>query len=194
MGFRGQVTGALLAALAIALLAAGCGGGSSDASGAESDKADEVELASPSEGEPSRAFLKKSREDKIPKFGDEASAKEREAASSVLEENLKARAAGEWAKQCATLSPGAAKEVKQGASAQGVGGGGCAKELKARAEPLQQTKSLRANSMTGPIDALRVKGIRGYALYHGVGGADYAMAMEKIDGEWMVGDILEEEP
>jgi hypothetical protein len=194
MDFRGQVTGVLLAAIVIALFAAGCGSSSSDASGAESAKADEIELASPSEGEPSKAFLKKSSEGKIPKFGDEASAKEREAATTVLEENLEAREAGEWAKQCATLTPGAIKEVKEGASAQGVKQGSCASELKGRAEPLQQSKSIRENSMNGPIDALRAKGSRAYALYHGVGGIDYAMPMEKVDGEWKVDAILEATP
>ena len=42
--------------------------------------------------------------------------------------------------------------------AQGVEKGSCAKELKGRAEPLQRTKSLRVNTMTGPIDALRFQG------------------------------------
>jgi len=174
--------------------AAGCGGGSSSDASAQGSGSSEIEASKPGEGEPSRTFLSKSGENKIPKFGREASADERAAASKVLEENLQAREAGDWAAQCASLTPGAIKEVHEGAVEQGAGSGGCTKELKARAEPLQRSQSLRVNTMTGPIDALRFKGHRAYALYHGTGSQDYAMPMEKIDGEWKVDSLLTETP
>jgi hypothetical protein len=44
--------------------------------------------------------------------------------------------------------------------------------------------------MTGPIDALRVKGDEGNALYHGTGNSDFAMPMKKENGEWKVGALL----
>jgi hypothetical protein len=47
--------------------------------------------------------------------------------------------------------------------------------------------------MTGPIDALRVEGDRGYALYHGTKGKDYVMAMKKEDDEWKVSSLTESE-
>jgi hypothetical protein len=184
----------LLILLAVVWLVAGCGGGSSSDADADAQRSesDGIEASEPGEGEPSRSFLSKGDQNKIPKFGREASAKERAAASKVLEENLRAREAGNWSAQCASLTPEAIIEVKEGAVAQGVGGGGCAKELKARAEPLQRSKPLRVNTLTGPIDALRFKGRRAYALYHGPGGQDYAMPMEKIKGTWKVNSLLEE--
>lgn len=188
MGPRGSIVGALIAALLLTIVAAGCGSeASSDAN------ANQIEAIEPGEPEAAKAFVSKGGENEIPKFGKEASAEEREAAYEVLDENLKARAAGDWAKQCATLSPLAKKEVSEGAAAQGVSGGGCAKELAGRAKPLKQTKSLRAYSLTGPIDALRFQGTKAWALYHGKRGVDYAMKMEKIDGEWGVGSLLETE-
>jgi hypothetical protein len=194
MGFRGAIAGAIVLALAAAIAVGGCGGGSSSSASESDNGSDQIEAAKPSEGEPSRTFLAKSEEKKTPKFGQEASAQEREAASKVLEENLVARETGDWATQCATLTPAAVKFVKEGAEAQGIKGAGCAEELKARAEPLAQSKSLRVNTLTGPIDALRFKGSRAFALYHGTGGVDYAMPMEKVDGEWKVDSILTEEP
>jgi hypothetical protein len=186
--------GAVVLALAAAIAAAGCGGGSSSSASEGGSESDTIEAAKPSEGEPSSTFLAKSKEKKIPKFGEEASAKEREAASKALKENLEAREAGDWATQCATLTPGAVKEVEEGAVAQGVEKGSCAEELKGRAEPLSRSKSLRVNTLTGQIDALRFKGSRAYALYHGTGGFDYSMPMEKVDGEWKVDSLLTEEP
>lgn len=180
----------------IATAATGCGGSDSTANDASTSKAkeaqeDKVELASPGEGEPSRAFLQKKGKNTIATFGSEASAKEREAASVVLAKSYGAREAGNWAAQCSTLSAPAKKESRERAEAQGVGGGGCAKELQARAEPLQISKQVRVNTLKGPIDALRVEGPRGWALYHGVKGVNYAMRMEKEGGEWKVGDVLE---
>jgi hypothetical protein len=191
MGFRGRI-GGLLTLAVLSGLAAGCGDSSSSANQAAS-KSNKIEASTPSEGEPSRAFLVKGKKNETATFGEEASAKERVAASKVLEENLQAREDGDWAVQCATLSQPATSEVKQGAAAQGVAGGGCAKELAGRAKPLKRSAPLRENTMTGPIDALRFKGSNAYALFHGTGGRDYAMPMEKVDGEWKVGAILTEE-
>jgi hypothetical protein len=185
--------GAIVLALAVAVAVGGCGGGSSSSASEGEGQSDKIEASKPGESEPSRTFLAKSKKN-IPKFGEEASAAEREAASKVLEENLKAREAGDWAAQCASLTPSAVKQVEEGAAAQGVKKGSCAEELKGRAEPLQQTKGLRENTMTGPIDALRFKGRLAYALYHGTRGVDYAMQMEKVDGEWKVGSLLTQEP
>jgi hypothetical protein len=173
-------------AIALAIAIAGCGG---DSSASDSGQSNEIEAIGPGEPEPSKAFLKSKK--RFASFGQEASAKEREAASKALEENLKARQSADFVTQCDTLSPGGVKEVEEGAKEQGVQGDGCAKELKARAEPLERSKVYRKNTMTGPIDALRFEGARAYALYHGVGGQDYAMPMEKVDGEWKVGSLLE---
>jgi hypothetical protein len=195
MGFEERIAGALLAALAIAALIAGCGGGSSSSgsstssSGASSPNSESTSPASESSGgsEPSAEFFGPTGKNQTAEFGEEASDEEREAASEVLEENLEARAAGDWKGQCDTLSAAVAKNTaKQGEVANVKG---CAASLELLAQPPARTKAFRANTMTGPIDALRVEGNDGFALYHGAEGQDYSMQMEKEDGEWKVSSL-----
>ena len=154
--------------------AVGCGG-----SGSSAD--------STSGPEASASFFNPGGKNRVPKFGEEAEEDEREAASDVLEENLQARADGEWATQCDTLTTARVTNVKE------AGGGSCASALKGQALPLSESKAVRANTMDGPIDALRVEGNRGFALYHGKNGKDYAMPMKKEDDEWKVSSLTESE-
>lgn len=121
-------------------------------------------------------------------FGEPAGQEELEAAAKVLEESLEARAVGDWAKQCATLAPGAIGKIEADAPNFGAGKG-CANGLGAEAKPLSGSKAARANSITGPISVLRVKGKHAYLLYHGAKHKDYAMPMGKEGGEWKVGRV-----
>lgn len=162
------IAGVAVVVLIAAIAMAGCGGSDSDAN----------------EPEASKTFLIKGSQNKIPKFGEEADSDEREAASEVVEENFEAREAGEWAKQCSSLTAAAIKQMEEEALRSVEGD--CPKDLKSLAEPLYVTKKARKNTLTGPIDALRVKGDRGWALYHGAKGKDYAIALEKVDDEWKV--------
>ncbi|MGB7684774.1 MAG: hypothetical protein WBL45_03235 [Solirubrobacterales bacterium] len=167
-----------MAAVLLSGVGVGCGGDSG--ASATSDPSGGAEASS--------SFIKPGGKNQIPKFGDEADEDEREAASAVLQESIQARAAGEWARQCETLTAGRVKRVQEtGAS------GNCASALKIQAAPLSETQALRANTMTGPIDALRVEGDRGFALYHGRNGKDYAMPMREEDGEWKVSSLTETE-
>jgi hypothetical protein len=164
----------IVAVAAMAL--AGCGGSSSSSSDSSSP-----------ETEASKQFLNAKGKNKIAKFGEEASVEEREAASKVLEENMKARAAGEWAKQCDLLAAKAIKSLEKAVEGLGIPSTkGCFKNLSLEGEPKIETAKVRTNTMTGPIAALRVKGELGYALYHGTEKKDYAMPMEKEGGEWKV--------
>jgi hypothetical protein len=176
MAAEWRIAGAILVAVAIATSFTACGGSSSDA--------DEVEA--------SKSFLQPGGKNKIAKFGEEASADEREAASEVLEENLEAREAGEWAKQCSSLTTGAVKRLQEENVERNFPKGNCTESLSAQGETLG-TEAVRENTMTGPIDALRVKGDRGYALYHGTEGKDYSMAMKKVNDEWKVDSLITEE-
>jgi len=178
-GWRSVGDKALVAAVVCALIiaAAGCGGSGSSA-----------DSGSPSGPEASATFLNPGGKNRIPKFGEEAEEDERESASDVLEENLQARAAGEWAKQCDTLTAARVNNVKSTAE-----GESCASALKGQALPLSESKAVRANTMDGPIDALRVAGNRGFALYHGKNGKDFAMPMKKEDDEWKVSSLTESE-
>jgi hypothetical protein len=169
----------IIAALC-AVATVGCGAGGSTSDGGSTTGSASVEA--------SREFVKKGGENKIPNFGKEADSAEREAASKVVEESLTARAAGDWAGQCATLSATAIKQIRE--TVPPAEGRTCAKAIETEAEPEEQTQALRANTMTEPIAALRVKGSKGYALYHGAKGLDYAMPMEKEGNQWKVSALI----
>jgi hypothetical protein len=179
----GRIAGLVAAAGLTAALIPGCGGGSSPAGDSS---------ATAAEAERSATFLVPGGNNTIPRFGREADAGEREAASTILEESLKAREAGDWAKQCTTLGPHELRTIEETSLL--ADKTDCAGNLEENGLPIAETEGLRADTMTGPIDALRVKGDRGYALYHGAKGKDYAIRMEKVGGRWKVGAILTRNP
>ncbi|HSS33911.1 MAG TPA: hypothetical protein VLL27_11580 [Solirubrobacterales bacterium] len=183
---RKIVVGLAVIALLVSFgILAGCGSDSSNSSSNTSERTTEPAGTTA----PSAEFVGKTGNNTPGSFGKVATESEREAASKVLEANLIARAAGDWPAQCASLT--AQKKIQSGIFA--AGGKGCANGLKAQAEPLSRTEDVRANTMTGPIVVLRVKGKLGYALYHGKGSQDYAMLMKKEDGQWRVAHLATNE-
>lgn len=167
----------LLALACLALIVAGCGGGASSSSSGSGSTG--------GGSEPSAEFLKPKGKNTIAKFGEEASEEEREAANAVVVENLEARQAADFATQCDTLNMKGIKEIPNAKNHKG-----CAAALKKLAEPLSGSKEIRKNTLSGSIAALRVKGDQGYALYHGKDGKDYAVPLEKEDGEWKVSALV----
>ena len=177
--------GAAIFLVLAAVVAAGCGSsGSTDPTtgGASSQAAAGTQ-----------SFAKDTKSKEIVEFGQESAAPEREAASAILTENLKARQAAEFASQCSSLGK-AGLETVVGK----IGAGGaeikkaqakCPTTLKGLAEPLATSNEARKNTLSGPISALRVEGTKGYALYHGNDGKDWAMPMEKEGGKWLVASI-----
>ena len=122
-------------------------------------------------------------------FGKEASTEEREAAGAVLTENFRARAAADFATQCATLSAKAIEQIP-GMPKSGNLGKTCPAVLKRLATPLAQTAPARKNTLSGPIYALRTKGNLAQALFHGNDGKDYAILLEREAGTWKVGTLV----
>lgn len=178
-----QSTFVLIAAVLMAALAVGCG------SGGSSSTAD-----STSAGGSSAEFIKAGSKNVAAKFGKEADDAEREAASQVLEYNLNARAAGNWAAQCSSLSASTQKTLEEAPTVVGSGNPvSCSKSLETQAKPESATQEVRANTMTGPIAVLRVKGSKAFALYHGTQGKDYAIPMSKEGGVWKVDAVLTRE-
>jgi hypothetical protein len=175
----------LVVGLLLTALAAGCGGG--DSSGSEGSKnASGGSKEATSTAEPESFFKTGTRPGrKVYGFGEEANDEEREAASTVLEEEYDARAAGEWAKQCALMTFEQSEEVRETT----VPDANCAKGLRIQATPLAQSRAFRANPISGPIDAFRVEGENGFILYRGKDGKDYAMLMRKEDSRWKVDDL-----
>jgi hypothetical protein len=179
---RNPIAFVLIAAVLMAALAVGCGGSDSSSSSEASD------------GGSSAEFIKSGSKNVAAKFGKEAGDAEREAASQVLEGNLQARAAGNWAAQCSSLSAAVQKELEVSPTVVGTGNPvSCAKSLETQAKPESATKEVRANTMTGPVAVLRVKGNKAFALYHGTQGKDYAIPMSKEAGVWKVGSVLTQE-
>jgi hypothetical protein len=172
-------------ALALAMLVlamgavAGCGGSAS--SSTESSTSSARGSTAPAAG-----FSKKA---KPASFGEEASEEERSQASETLERNMSARAAGNFEVQCETLAAPVVEAIEEGGSG-AVGKKSCAETLESEAK--KAPPGLLANNLVGPIAALRVKGNRGYAVYHGKENNDYAMRMEKENGEWKVAATLTE--
>jgi hypothetical protein len=109
-------------------------------------------------------------------------------ASEVVTESLEARESAEFDVQCETLSLKGIEEIPGAEKRQD-----CPKALKTFASPLSNTKEARKNTLVGPITALRVKGDRGYALYHGNNGKDYAVPLEKEDGSWKAASVHDTE-
>jgi hypothetical protein len=165
---------AALATILLVVIAAvaGCGSGSTgtDASAG---------------GLPSE-FIKHGNEDnRYARYGHEATEQEREEAAKILSENLKAREAANWVRQCASLSVGVASEVEQGERKHG-----CVASLRSAGEPLKNTASVRKDTFSGTIAVLRVKGNHAYALFHGTDHKDHAIPMLKEDDAWKVASLL----
>lgn len=199
---KGKITAALLAAALLTMVAAGCGGGSSSSADTTAAKETNSKETAPketnskeapsngSQPEPSAEFADNSPLGKLAKYGREASPAEREAASHVIEKSLKAREAGDWETQCSTLTKRLVEQLEESATLVGAEPG-CAKALEAQAIPVP--KSALANTMSGPIDALRVKEDTAYAFYHGTEGKDYILPLLEQGGEWKLASIKEEE-
>jgi hypothetical protein len=178
----------LVALVVVTFVLSACGGGSSSSS---------TGSTSHSHGSPSSKSAqvnKPSGGAEITAYGKEAVEAERETASRVLEANLKARASEDWAGQCASLSAELIKEIVERAEliSGKKGTGSCPEGLEFESEPVPE--SVLKNPMSGPIDALRVEGSKGYALFHGADGIEYAMPMVEEGGRWRVGQLTVLEP
>jgi hypothetical protein len=181
---RNRTTGQLVAIVClvaiVGLLATGCGGSSATGSSGGS---------SSTTTEPSSQFFGKSAANHFSKFGDESDPAELKAAAAIVAKSLKARAAHDWAAQCSTLSPVAVKAVEENPGA--TKGAGCAKNLGAQGK--EAPKEILEDNLKGAVVAFRVKGTKGYALYHGTDKKDWAMPMEKAGTTWRVASLVAEE-
>jgi hypothetical protein len=123
-------------------------------------------------------------------FGAEASEAEREDASRVLEENLEARAAADFAKQCSTLRARLVEEVVEQLGKGGVSNPTCREALNRFAQPLSGSAAMRADQLDGHITVLLQEGNVAYALFHGNDNKDYAMPLVNEGGQWKVASLL----
>jgi hypothetical protein len=143
-------------------------------------------------GEPSAAFAGKGRNGELATAGTESTVEEREAASKVVEESLKARAEGDFEGQCETLAPEMVKQLEERGGT-GIAKPTCVESLETLARNAPQ--AVFENVMTEPLAALRVNGNLAFAFFHGAGGNNYVVPMEKEGTEWKVGSLqIQETP
>jgi hypothetical protein len=133
-----------------------------------------------------KEFITPGGDNTIQEFGEEGSAAERRAASTVVVAFVRARAAGDWETVCAHMSATTLQPVeKMAQSIPQYKGKGCAEILVLLTG--EAPESFRASSIKGGIDSLRVKGDRAFALYRGTDGENYWVPLIKEGGQWKVG-------
>jgi hypothetical protein len=191
-GIREKLLVVVVVVAVLAIAASGCGSGSASSAQTSSSKAGS---SSPDSGgnasqEPSKEFRGKGENGTLAKVGREASPSEREAVSSIVEESLRARAGGDWETQCDTFAASLVAELEKTAKTLGAKPG-CPDALETQAAPFPE--SARANTMTGPIDALRIKASQAFAFYHGTKGKDYVLPLIEEGGEWKVASLQEQQ-
>jgi len=178
MGKLGGLAGGLLL-IALVILAIGCGDDSSTGTDTES----KPRRLYPRVHGPSREFLIPGGDNIVQFFGQETSPAEREAASRVVHAWMKARVAKDWAEDCKYLSHIYARTLMSDAFRVSEG--------KAKTCPQtlaffgSQASGTSGNTLTGPIDSLRMRGLRAYAQWHGPE-EDWILPMRKEDGRWKV--------
>ncbi|MBS1680027.1 MAG: hypothetical protein JST08_21880 [Actinobacteria bacterium] len=177
--------GLLLACTACALVSACGGGGSSSSLGTGPNKSGREVSALQSSKEFVEPNKKISTANSIARFGKEASLEEREEANIVILKSYDARARGDFETQCETLDRAMVKELVN-AKFGGKKHHTCPETLHKFAEPLSKSKVFRKNNISGSIAALRVKGPKAYALYHGTDGSNYALGLVKEDAKWLL--------
>ena len=95
----------------------------------------------------SAVFLKPhSQTNKYVRFGEESSVQDRQAATKILSQNLKAREKANFAVQCSTLSRATIEKLEKAES-----GKSCPAALKTLADPLVGTKSVRTDKLAGAV-------------------------------------------
>jgi len=115
-------------------------------------------------------------------FGSEAGAAETEAASRVVGRYLTAVRKEDWSTACSTLAKQVVGTIERAAEANPeFKGKNCAGVLTAAAK--MNSKPQLGPPLKGSLDALRLKGSKGYALYNG---ESLAMPVSKEGGNWKV--------
>lgn len=170
--------GWLLALVAVVVLL-GCGDGDSTSAAEVKDP------LYPWLKGPTREFLVRDGDNAVQTFGREASNVEREQASRTIAAWMRARAATNWKKDCSYFSRRYVKALVW-EDAYHVSN----EKVKSCPQALvffgEAASGDYKNTLTGPIDSLRVGEGHAYAQYHGRGGKDWIVPMDREDGEWLV--------
>lgn len=138
-----------------------------------------------------REFLVPGGDNLIQSFGEEGSAAEREEASKVIHAWMKARVAEDWVADCRHLSRKYIKALVWGDANQVSEGKvkTCPQALEYFGDAASGTSG---NTLTGPIDSLRIKGPEdteteweAWAQWHGPT-KDWVLPLERQGGTWKI--------
>jgi hypothetical protein len=134
-------------------------------------------------------FATKTGDNSIQESGQEGSQAQAEDAAAVLHAYLDARVAHDWDEACFYVAASLSATIELFAEryAKDKGIEGCPETLEAFASGSGQQALLETAKVN--VGALRIDGDRGFLLYHGAGGAPYAMPMVREGGAWKVGSL-----
>lgn len=128
----------------------------------------------------------------IQNYGEEADGGEIEEVENAVTGYLDARAKAEWEKSCQYLAKVAREPIEQLAEkSSALKGKDCGAIIGALSA--QVPSSALKSPLVEGIASVRFKGERGFALFHGPGGAAYFMPVVHEGGHWMVGALVASE-
>lgn len=163
----------------------GSGGGSDDPAGDDSG-------SSSGSGGASAEFRTPGGDNSIQNYGEEVASGELAEAEEAIVAYLEARAKANWEKSCEYLAKMAKEPLeKLGESSPTLKGKKCGAIIAALSA--QVPKAALANPVVEGIAAVRFKGDRGFALFHGPKGVKFFMPLVKEDGHWKVGSLVASE-
>ncbi|MFL5340392.1 MAG: hypothetical protein ACJ8F7_09595 [Gemmataceae bacterium] len=168
-----------LVLLVMAALAVGCGSEGGPVRSTATDP-----LAGYPKG-PTREFIVPGGDNAMPEYGREAAAMERKQASALIQRWMRARAARDFVDECRYFSRRFIRHFVTG-DAEVVSEGRVKTCPQALAYFGSDASGDFKNTLTGPIDSLRVAKGLGFAQYHGKGGIDWEIPVNKEDGTWRV--------
>ena len=164
-------------------VAVGCGSG--EATGETETTAQQERLYPWLKG-PSREFLIRGGDNAVQTFGHEAPDGDRDQASEVIQAWMKARAAQNWKKDCSYFARSYVHQLVAEDATKVTNG-----RVKTCPQALayfghQASGSNYKNTLSGPIDSMRVEEGHGYAQYHGNDGHDWVVGVARENGKWLV--------
>jgi hypothetical protein len=175
----GKLAGGLIL-VTLLLAAVGCGSDSGTGGGETEAKAERMY---PRVHGPSREFLIPGGDNLVQFFGQEASAAERERASRAIYAWMRARVAKEWAEDCKYLSQVYTRSLVN--DARKVSSGKATSCPQALAFFGPEASGTSGNTLTGPIDSFRVRGVMAYAQWHGPE-EDWILSLRNENGQWKI--------
>lgn len=162
-------------------------GGSGAQQGGESPGKSVKEIETPLKvsGGGSTQFRTKGGDNSIQEFGDESDESELREAAEVVHAFYVSRAVEEWSKACSYLAKSNIEQLERlGSQSPQLKDAGCAPILKAFTQPVPA--SVNREITTVDAGSLRQEGEQGFLIYHGAGGATYAIPLKSEDGSWKV--------